>query len=77
MRMLLYCVVELADEYYDFSNLSTLGRNKNIGTTLNIKPPIVPTASEYQKGWSSGPSMRKGIIPNTVERIVRRIGMIL
>ena len=48
-----------------------------MGTILNIRPPMVTTAREYQKGWSSGPSIRNGIMPNTVERIVRRIGMIL
>lgn len=61
--------------YYHLFNLNTHGRNRNIGTILNIRPPMVPTAREYQKGWC--PSIRNGIMPNTVERMVRRIGMIL
>ncbi len=39
-------------------------------------PPIVPTDSEYQKP-AVRPSMRKGIKPSTVERMVERMGMSL
>ena len=80
---LLNCCFLKKTSRYDFCNssyifnLNTHGRNKNMGIILNISPPMVPMAREYQKGCSSGLSIRNGIMPNTVERMARKIGMIL
>ena len=43
---------------------------------VKYAPSVVPTAKSNQK-TSSGPSVRKGISPSTVERIVSIIGLIL
>ena len=53
-----------------------IGNTKTRATMENINPLIEPTAKENQNS-SSGPSIRNGINPHTVDRTVRKIGIIL
>lgn len=55
---------------------NTIGNNTSTAITENINPPIAPTAKANQN-TSFCPDHTNGTNPNTVEIMVREIGIIL
>ena len=56
--------------------MTNSGNIKSRPTSDIKRPPIVPTANENQKP-ADCPSIRKGMNPSTVDRIVDKMGMSL
>ena len=65
----------IISQFYLFVG-TQIGMNNTKAIIENNNPPIVPTAKANQN-TSLLPSKRNGIKPKTVERIVKRIGIIL
>ena len=53
-----------------------MGMTKIKAKMENNNPPEVPMAKENQKTSSSGPSIRNGTNPSTVDNVVRNTGII-
>lgn len=58
-----------------FLNLTNSGMTNTKAGIENNNPPTPPVAKENQKG-SSSPSIKKGIMPITVETTVKKTGII-
>src|SRR5674476_1299616 len=79
LNLTVFFIVEfsLIRTWFSFFLLETfrkIGRNKNIPSNENNKPPIVPAASGNQKASFDAPIIN-GIKPSTVEMTVNRIAV--